>query len=264
MDSSKTNSKCEHDNCGLIFKNINLLRNHLIDIHGESHPCHEFYFRDKDLFDKWQAGYEEKHLVKYRVYDTKFSRRNKHDKTINKRCNRSSCYLKPSVSTGQRAAKAKLQDGPTQSSSACTATLHVTVKDGSYYVKAYPTHANHPVDNIHKKTLGWPEAEKENIINQLENDVSIPVILSKVYKEVKEEYQENKGELATHQVKANYDTIYNMKKHISNAKIQSNQDDLPKILQMKSTHDTDIIYLKKQEVGDAKYKVIIYQLFLEI
>ena len=72
------------------------------------------------------------------------------DITVYFRCNRDVVFQKESISTSKRAIKQALKDGLSQIAQNCTASLIKTNIGGSHiFVNAYPTHANHPIDDRH-------------------------------------------------------------------------------------------------------------------
>ena len=66
------------------------------------------------------------------------------------RCNRNPCFSKETNSTGIHIMKKELKEGPSQISHVCTADIIKTEKDGCIFVKAYPNHSNHDIDDRHK------------------------------------------------------------------------------------------------------------------
>ena len=226
----------------------------MTNIHHENHPCFVHTFLTQKELNEWQEQFEETYEVKFRYW-----KNNNHisHKTIYKRCNRSPKFIKKSVSTGQRAAKVQSRNGPSQISKECTATLTVIEKEGCFKVTAYPTHANHTLDNHHKKTLRLPKSIQNEYITKLSHGVHISVILRGINLKVKEQYPQRKGDLSIDQAKVSYDTLYYLKRKYLKETLQRHPDDLQAIKIMSQECPNDIIYTKFQKTVDDQYCVII-------
>ena len=160
----KPQTHCRCDDCNVTFNNIKDYRVHLSNIHGEDHPCFKLTFQSQNDFEVWEREFEESNSVKFRIRNHE---KRPHHKVTYKRCNRSPCFLKKSRSTGKRAAKKHLKEGPSQITNACTCCLKVVEKDGLFHVTLYPTHANHKLDNKHRKLLNIPKAHINEYIKKL-------------------------------------------------------------------------------------------------
>ena len=137
---------------------------------------------------------------------------NPDDKTVYLRCNRDAVFQTGSKSTGKRAPKKVLKDGPSQISQACTAGVIKTIQGGRIFVKAYPTHANHPIDKRHKHCLDLPQTFKSKVEDQIKMGVKLPSINAEINLECDEQYPQCISNPTVPQVKEIYQNLHYLKK----------------------------------------------------
>ena len=211
----------------------------------------------KTIFFKYKKEFEDNNFVKLRFRNSK--------KGITRyRCNRSPCFKTESVSTGIRFMKKVLKEGPSQISHVCTAGLIKTVKDGCIFVKAYPSHSNHDIDDRHKKCLNLPESSKTDISNKFLMGVKLSVINKEINKTCKEQYPLCIDDPSVTQLRASYDNLLYIKNTLVDDKVRLHKEDCQSVELLVKKYPNDIIYYKSQYTLVSEYPVskIIFLFYL--
>ena len=125
---------CSEDSCTLQYRTIDLLRKHLVQVHGKDHPEYVYTFQTEEEFNSWKDSYEAENLVNFRRV------KQYTNKNCIFRCNR--CYnsrfrARGVITRGEKASGSIMMDV------VCTCTLMVFFKHNEIKVTLFPTHYNH-------------------------------------------------------------------------------------------------------------------------
>lgn len=246
MPGVSSKPACSEPGCGLDFRTIELLRNHIVKVHGLHHPEEVITFQTDEGFNSWKDKYEAENLVNFRQYK-KYPVKDGILRVIH-RCNR--CY-KPGHCSLAEVKKGRKATGSLIMDVVCTCTFIVCYKENEIQVNLFPSHYNHDLGKSHKQYLKIPKAEKEELTKRLKAGVP----RARVIQDIRDEYFVLPEEDAQPKHYASAHTIYNLSRDIDDQRIRKARDDHSSMKKWVADRPDDFIYTKFQYEIDEEYPV---------